>query len=68
MAVLVAVQRVTSGAHFLSDAFCGAAVAFVVATFTLHRGQLAARFDRFEAEELVEADAAIRPFSRKRAA
>lgn len=68
MAVLVAAQRVTSGAHFLSDAFCGAAVAFVVATYTLHRGRLAAWFDRFEAEEAADADAAIRLFSRKRAA
>ncbi|MHB8901959.1 MAG: phosphatase PAP2 family protein [Thermoguttaceae bacterium] len=50
MAALVATQRVTGGAHFLSDALCGAAVGSVVATFTLHHGRLAAWFDRFEAQ------------------
>jgi membrane-associated phospholipid phosphatase len=68
MAALVAVQRATSGAHFLSDTFCGAAVACVVATFTIHHGRLAAWFDRYEARETADADDAVRPFPQKRAA
>jgi membrane-associated phospholipid phosphatase len=61
MAVLVATQRVTSGAHFISDAFCGAAVGCVVASFTLRYGRLAARFDRFEAKGTAETEQACEP-------
>lgn len=34
--LLVAYQRIDSGAHFLSDVLCGAAVACLVAVLTLH--------------------------------
>jgi membrane-associated phospholipid phosphatase len=34
--LLVAYQRIDSGAHFLSDVLCGAAVACLVAALTLH--------------------------------
>lgn len=68
MAAFVAAQRVVGGAHFLSDTLCGAALAFGVATFTLHHGRLTAWFDRFEAEDAVDADTEIRQFPQKRAA
>ncbi len=68
MAALVAAQRVVGGAHFLSDTLCGAALAFVVATFTLHHGRLTAWFDRFEAKDAVEAENVVQPFPQKRAA
>lgn len=68
MAALVAAQRATGGAHYLSDTFCGAAVACVVATFTIHHGRLAAWFDRYERSETLDADEAVRPFPQKRAA
>lgn len=68
MATLVAVQRATSGAHYLSDTFCGAAVACVVATYTIHHGRLAAWFDRYESQDTADADEAIRPLPQKRAA
>lgn len=68
MAALVAAHRVTGGAHFLSDTFCGAAVGYVVATFTIHRGRLAAWFDRYEAREAVDLNDAVQPFPQKRAA
>ncbi len=38
--LLVAYQRMDSGAHFLSDVLCGAAVACLVATFALRVGWL----------------------------
>jgi membrane-associated phospholipid phosphatase len=44
--LLVAYQRLDSGAHFLSDALCGAAVGFLVATLALR----ARWFDRQYAE------------------
>ena len=68
MAALVAAQRATGGAHYLSDTFAGAALAFVVATFTIHHGRLAVWFDRYEAGKTVDADNALKPFPQKRAA
>ena len=47
-AVLVALQRMVSEAHWLSDTICGAALAFLVAGFFLSDGPLARRFDRQE--------------------
>ena len=68
MAALVAAQRAFGGAHYLSDTFAGAALAFVVATFTIHHGRLAAWFDRYEAGKTVHQDDAVKPFPQKRAA
>lgn len=68
LAALVAVQRVTGGAHFVSDAFCGAVIGCVVATFTLQRGQLAAWFDCFEAKGATAADRGGKVLARKRVA
>jgi membrane-associated phospholipid phosphatase len=48
-AVLVACQRIESGAHFLSDTLCGAAVGFVVSACCFRVGRLPTWFDRFEA-------------------
>ncbi len=64
MAALVAVQRFTGGAHFISDTFCGAAVGCIVASFTLRHGRLAAWFDRYEATESTE-DEPVRTLSKK---
>lgn len=68
MAALVAAQRATGGAHYLSDTFCGAAVACVVATFTIHHGRLAVWFDRYETKGTIDVDEAVRPFPQRRAA
>jgi len=68
MAALVAAQRVTSGAHFLSDALCGAAIGCVVATLTLRRGRLAAWFGRYEAKGATAAHDAVQASPRKRVA
>ncbi len=65
IAALVAAQRVTGGAHFISDTFCGAAIACVVASFTLRHGRLAAWFDRYEAEDATATDEAVHPLSKK---
>ena len=48
LAVLVAAQRIDSGAHFLSDALAGAAVGALVATAFLKYGHLPALFARWE--------------------
>lgn len=48
LAVLVAAQRVTAGAHYCSDVLAGGALGLLVATFFLHVGPLARRFDRWE--------------------
>ena len=48
LAVLVACQRIEVGAHFLSDALCGAAVGWIVARACLDIEWLAARFERLE--------------------
>ena len=68
MAALVAAQRATGGAHYLSDTFAGAALAFALSTFTIHHGRLAAWFDRYEADKTVTVDDAVKPFPQKRAA
>lgn len=68
VAAVVGVQRVTGGAHYLSDAFFGAAVGWVVAIFTLHTGRLAAWFDRFEAEGEKDSEQAATTSPRKQAA
>ena len=48
LAVLVACQRLDTGAHYLSDTFCGAAVGCLVAVACLERGRLPALFDQLE--------------------
>ena len=53
--LLVAYQRMDSGAHFLSDVLCGAAVGCVVAAVTLRAGW----FDRQYSERFWERAAAI---------
>ena len=68
LAALVAAQRVTSGAHFLSDTFCGAAIGFVVATATLHSGRLAGWFNRYETKGMIAAGDQAQPSPQKRAA
>ncbi len=50
MAVLVACQRIQTGAHFLSDTLCGGAVGCLVAAACLWGGPMARRFDRWERE------------------
>ncbi len=68
MAALVAAQRVTSGAHFLTDTFCGAAIGLVVATATLYSGRMAAWFDRYEAKGMIAAGDQAQTSPQKRAA
>ena len=68
VAAVVGIQRVTGGAHYLSDAFFGAAVGWVVAIFTLHTGRLAARLDRFEAEGEGDSEQVATGEQRKQAA
>ena len=65
MAALVGMQRVIGGAHFISDTFCGAAIASVVASFTLRHERLTAWFDRYEASNATADDDAARPFPQK---
>jgi membrane-associated phospholipid phosphatase len=48
LAVLVAAQRIESGAHFLSDVLFGAALGIIVATACLKTGWLPKWFDRLE--------------------
>jgi membrane-associated phospholipid phosphatase len=48
LAVLVACQRVASGAHYLSDTLVGMSVGWVAAMPFLHNAWLAAQFDRLE--------------------
>ncbi len=52
MAVLVACQRILSGAHYCSDTLAGMAVGWVFAMPFLHNAWLAARFDRLERRAL----------------
>jgi membrane-associated phospholipid phosphatase len=54
MAVLVASQRVVSGAHYCSDTLVGMAVGWVFAMPFLHNAWLAAQFDKLESRSLVE--------------
>jgi membrane-associated phospholipid phosphatase len=48
LAVLVGCQRITSGAHFPSDVFFGAAVGCAVAQFWLNAGFVSCRFETWE--------------------
>ena len=48
LVVLVAGHRLESGAHYLSDVLCGAALGIVVATGCLKTGRLPKLFDRLE--------------------
>ncbi len=48
LAALVACQRIESGAHYLSDVLCGAAVGCIVASTWLEVGLLPGWMDRFE--------------------
>jgi len=48
LALLAAAQRVESGAHFLSDTFCGAALGCLLAAACVRGGPLARWFDRLE--------------------
>jgi len=48
LAVLVAAQRVQTGAHYLSDVLAASALAIAVAMGCLKTGRLAAWFDRME--------------------
>ncbi len=48
LAVMVACQRLQSGAHYLSDVLVGAAVGLAVARACLGSGWLARQFDRLE--------------------
>ncbi len=48
LAALVACQRIESGAHYLSDVLCGAAVGCIVASAWLHFGLLPDWMDRLE--------------------
>ena len=48
LAVLVAAQRLVTGAHYLSDVLFGAALGVVVGTACLKAGRLAERFERWE--------------------
>jgi membrane-associated phospholipid phosphatase len=48
IAFLVALQRVETGAHYLSDALCGAALGLTVGTLCVRGTALARWFDRFE--------------------
>jgi len=48
LAAFVAGQRIQSGAHFLSDTLCGAAVGWLVAAACLYVGHLPGWMDRFE--------------------
>ncbi|HUT10545.1 MAG TPA: phosphatase PAP2 family protein [Thermoguttaceae bacterium] len=50
LAVLIACQRIETGAHFLSDVLFGAALGYVVARIFLTRGLLAAFLDIWEAK------------------
>ena len=52
LAVLVACQRVLSGAHFASDTLVGMAVGWVFAMPFLHHAWLSARFDRLESRSI----------------
>jgi len=49
LAVLVGCQRIESGAHYLSDVLCGAAVGCLVATVCLRPGAVSRLFDALEA-------------------
>ncbi|MHC4178102.1 MAG: phosphatase PAP2 family protein [Planctomycetota bacterium] len=48
LVVLVAGHRLESGAHYLSDVLCGAALGIIVATGCLKTGRLPKWFDRLE--------------------
>ena len=52
LAVLVACQRIESGAHYLSDTLCGAALGLTVAGACVHFGPLCRWFDRLEVRRL----------------
>ena len=48
LAVLACLQRMTSGAHFLSDVLAGAAIGYLFAHACVGNGWLARRFDGWE--------------------
>lgn len=48
LAVLVALHRIETGMHYLSDVLCGAAVGLIVAAACLRVGWLPSWFDRLE--------------------
>lgn len=60
---LVALQRVETGAHFLSDACWGAAVGYTFSLLIFRPGAISAWFDRWEAKSHVEAVSATGPMA-----
>lgn len=48
LAALACLQRMTSGAHFLSDVLAGAAIGYLFAHWCIGQGWLARRFDGWE--------------------
>ena len=48
LAVLVGVQRLSCGAHYLSDVLAGAAVGIIIGTLFLRSSPISGRFDRWE--------------------
>jgi membrane-associated phospholipid phosphatase len=61
LAAMVACQRMASGAHFLSDTLCGAAVGCLAAHAVLHSGPVARWFDRAESKWRTAAGAPAAP-------
>ena len=59
LAVLAAGHRIESGAHFLSDVLCGAALGIIVATGCLKTGWLPKWFDRLEARWRASRDVTV---------
>ena len=52
LAAWVALQRLVSQSHYLSDTICGAMIGFLIAEALLPHGPLAGWFDRFESNQM----------------